>query len=78
MSREYEMTQADLDELLDASKPVLYIVVGGRELRSPQENANDAWERLGRRMGFDFMSVEPVLGKGRRFFTAEPIVTPVD
>ena len=29
MRKEYEMTQAQLDKILDACKPVPYIVVGG-------------------------------------------------
>jgi hypothetical protein len=69
--KEYEMTEADLAEILEACKPVPYMVFGGRPPRSPQENANDAWQELGRRMGFDYMTVEPT-GKGDRFFSAVP------
>ena len=70
MRKEYEMTQAQLDRILDACKPVPYMVFGGVEPRSPQENANDAWRALGEEIGFDHMSVRPN-GKGDRFFTAE-------
>lgn len=42
---------------------------------SPQENANQAWAELGRRMGFDPMTVQPVEGKNTRFFTAVPSET---
>lgn len=69
---EYEMTQAALDKILEACKPVPVILVGGYGPRSPQENANDAWAALGKRMGFDPMTVQPVHGKGMRFFTAVP------
>ena len=72
--KEYEMTQADLDKILDACKPVPYMVFGGRPPRSPQENANDAWAELGRRMGFNHMTVRGVDGKGNRFFSAVPNV----
>jgi hypothetical protein len=41
--------------------------------RSQQENANEAWRRLGEKLGFDYMTVRPN-GKGDRFFSAE--VTP--
>ncbi len=68
----YEMTQADLDKILDACKSVPYIVVGGSGPRSPQERANDAWAELGSRMGFDHMTVQPIPGKGNRFFSAVP------
>jgi len=70
MRREFEMTQEDLDALLEAMKPVPYIIVGGVAPRSQQENANDAWKKLGDRMGFDHMSVEPS-GRGDRFFMAD-------
>lgn len=68
----YEMTQADLDKILDACKSVPYIVVGGVGPRSPQERANDAWAELGGRMGFDHMTVQPIPGKGNLFFSAVP------
>lgn len=70
MRKEFEMTESQLQTLLEACKPVPYMVFGGREPASPQENANRAWEALGREMGFDHMSVKPT-GKGTRFFTAE-------
>ena len=70
MRKEFEMTEAQLEMLYDACKPVPYMIFGGREPSSPQENANTAWCRLGREMGFDGMSVKPST-KGERFFTAE-------
>ena len=69
---EYELTDAQLQRLLDASKPVPYLVFGGREPASPQEHANAAWSELGRELGFDYMTVQPVPGKDYRFFTATP------
>ena len=69
--RDFEMTEADLSELLSAMKPVPYIVVGGMVPTSRQENANAAWAKLGEKYGFDPMSVRPN-GKGDRFFSAEP------
>lgn len=71
----YEMSEADEKELLDACKPVICIMVGGYAPRSPQENANAAWRRLGEKMGFDFMTVRPIQGKGTRFFSAVPSET---
>ena len=69
--QEYEMTQKDLDEIMTACAPVVYMVFGGREPSSPQENSNRAWIRLGNKMGFDGMSVQPSM-KGNCFFTAIP------
>lgn len=71
MRKEYEMTQEQLDQIMEASKPVTYMVFGGREPASPQENANRAWRNLGDKLGFKHITVQPVAGKGNRFFTAE-------
>ncbi|MFA5377819.1 MAG: hypothetical protein WC455_18860 [Dehalococcoidia bacterium] len=60
MRKEYKMTQAQLDTLLDMCKPVPYMVFGGREPPSPQDNANAAWCALGMELGFDGMTVQPV------------------
>jgi glucuronate isomerase len=68
----YEMTQADLERILEACKPVPYMIVGGHAPSSPQENANRAWAELGARMGFDSTTVEPISGQGNRFFSAVP------
>ncbi len=73
MRREFEITQEQLEKLMEASKPVRYIVFGGMEPSSPQENANAAWDDLGTEMGFDYMTVLPVRGKCNRFFTAEAL-----
>lgn len=72
---EYEMTDEDCKALLDACKPVPYMVVGGFEPSSPQENANRAWKALGDKMGFDYATVKPVPGKPMKFFTAVPSET---
>lgn len=67
----YEMTEADLAELLRACQPVPYMVFGGIAPRSPQENANAAWCALGEKMGFDYLTVRPI-GRAARFFSAVP------
>lgn len=76
MRKEFMMTKEQLDKLLDACKPVPYMVVGGIAPRSSQENANAAWARLGEEMGFEPMSVRPVSGKGMEVFTAEAVEIP--
>jgi len=73
--RHYTMTWDDLKELYEACKPTPYMVVGGVPPTSPQENANRAWGALGRKMGFDPMTVKPA-GGGDRHFTAEPVPAP--
>ena len=72
---EYEMSEEEMKALLEACRPTTYIVVGGIAPRSPQENANAAWAELGRKMGFDHMTVRPQGSKGQRFFTAIPSET---
>ena len=72
VKKEYEMTQAQLDRLLDACKAVPYLVANGTEPASQQENANRAWQAIGEEMGFDYMTVRPS-GKGDRFFTADSL-----
>lgn len=69
---DYEMTEADMQEILDASKSTPVMLIGGLSGLSPQENANAAWASLGVKMGFDSMTVRPTSGKGQRFFTAVP------
>ena len=70
----YEMSQEDLDELLESCKPVPYMVIGGSTGPSQQERANLAWGKLGKKMGFDSETVEPS-PKSNRFFSAVPSET---
>lgn len=69
----YEMTEEALKTLMEACRPVPCMLIGGTSPRSPQENANAAWRSLGEQMGFDYMTVMPIAGKGSRFFSAVPL-----
>lgn len=71
MRKEFELTEKQYNRLLDACKPVPYMVFNGRTSASPQENANAMWRALGDELGFEYMSVRPVPGKNQHFFTAE-------
>jgi len=71
----YEMTEEDLKELLDACRATPVMKIGSYTGSSPQENANRAWRKLGEKYGFDFMTVRPIQGKGQRFFSAVPTET---
>jgi hypothetical protein len=68
--KDFEMTQAQLDTIMTACKPVPLIALQCGMPSSPQENANSAWKRLGEEMGFNHMTVTPN-GKGERFFSAQ-------
>lgn len=73
--QEFEMTADDLADLMNASKPTpaMYLPGGMSMVATPQENANRAWVRLGDKMGFDPMTVEPVKGKSQVFFMANAV-----
>ena len=80
MRKEFEMSGEQLDKILDAGKPTPVMAIGdpggGPPIPiggNPQENANRAWQALGREMGFAYMSVKPVEGKDEKFFTAEVV-----
>ena len=70
-TKEFEMTEEEYNELLEASKPTRCMMIGNYTPRSPQENANRAWQKLGKKRGFNYVTVRPIPGKGPRFFTAE-------
>ena len=73
--REFQMTDDDLKGLLEACKPVPYLCFGGFPPRSQQDNANVAWQILGKKLGFVSSTVMPhPSGDMKRFF-AEPIIT---
>ena len=61
-----------LVQVEDHGITVMFLSGGQPMGPSTQENANAAWGRLGAKMGFDAMTVQPVRGKGQRFFTAVP------
>ena len=74
MRMNYEMTPDDMQTLLAAMRAVPMIMLQCGTPRSVQENANAAWAELGKKMGFDPMTVRPT-GRGDRFFSAEAIST---
>lgn len=69
---DYVMSEEDLDQLLNAMKPVPMIMLQCGTPPSVQERANRAWAVLGEKMGFDPMTVRPN-GKGDRYFSAVPM-----
>ena len=65
---QYQMSEADVGELLKAS--VAWPGVPGG---STAESVKLAWKAIGSKMGFDPSTVLLTGGKGYRFFTAIPI-----
>jgi len=66
------MTEENLATIIDACKPTPVMKIGNYIPPSPQENANSAWEALGKEMGFDYTTVKPIAGKSQVFFSAIP------
>ena len=75
MRIEFELTDQELKNLLEASRPQRAMYLSGGQMMgsSQQERANAAWEKLGKKYGFVYMTVEPIPGKSDRFFTAEVV-----
>lgn len=73
MKKEFELSQEDLDKILDAGKPVPAMYLSGGQLMggTPQENANRDWKEIGKKYGFIWDTARPITGKGQRFITAE-------
>lgn len=71
MVKEFKLTDEELKNLKDACKPVPYMIIGGCPPPSAQENANDAWKRLGNKYGFIWDTVRPIAGKDVSYFNAE-------
>ena len=78
MRKEFELTEEQFNRILEASKPVPYIMAQCGEPSSPQENANRAWKTIAKELGFAWDSVEPLRSKGERFITAEVICLGID
>lgn len=70
MRKKFRLTDEQLKTLMEACKPVPYMVFNGASPSSQQENANRAWCALGKEMGFDGMTVE-AYGSDVHDFTAE-------
>lgn len=70
MRREYTLTRAQYDHLINqmTAEPLILLQCGMP--RSQQEKANDAWVALGKELGFDGMTVHPLFNNPLGF-TAE-------
>ena len=71
--QKFTMTSEQREKIMAASAPVPYMIIGGIAPKSPQERANAAWEALGRELGFEPYSVQPVQGEPDSF-TANKVV----
>lgn len=63
--REYRLLPEDIRRLSAAAIGLVF--------NESQEASNRIWEELGKRMGFQWMSVKRHSYKGSRFFLAKPL-----
>jgi hypothetical protein len=68
----YRMTDAERKALLDASKPVPYMVIGGVPPSSPYDNAMRVWREIANRVGCEVDSIEPASTGDDHDFKAVP------
>jgi hypothetical protein len=73
--KKFKMTNVQFDKLMDASKPqpVMFLSGGEPMFKSAQENANYAWELLGKELGFDPTTVAPDDSQNPKCFTAREV-----
>jgi len=69
----YELTDAQYERLMDASKPVAMIALQCGTPSSPRENANRVWQEVAREHGVRFDTIGPCYGLGPKFFDALPL-----
>jgi len=70
MRQQFRMSEEQYGRLVEASKPVPYMVFGGMEPISPREKAEAVWRELGDEMGFDWTTVEPPTNGDNHSFSA--------
>ena len=54
---EFVLTDEEYERVMEASRPVPYLVIGGVEPMSPQENANRVWRAIYQDRGLDWKTV---------------------
>jgi hypothetical protein len=74
MTREYTLTEAQLERLRHASRPRPLILIGGIEAPSAQDIVNDVWREIAGELGFVWHSVQPIPGGSESVFTATPTI----
>lgn len=69
--RDYRLTHADHTRLIEASKPVMYLVANGSEPTSPRDAAMRIWREIADREGVDVDSIRQG-SDGNGHYTAIP------
>jgi len=73
----YRLPDDDYQRLLNAGKPVPYLIINGMGPTPPQERANAVWKDVGEKMGFVWDTVSPSAEhpSDPQWFTATPAPT---
>lgn len=63
-TKKFTLSDAQFEKIVRINKeggdPVMYLSGGQRIGRSLQEKINDYWKIIGKEMGFDYTTVEPI------------------
>jgi hypothetical protein len=70
--KKYRLSEEQYDKLMEACKPVPYLVVGGYAPVSLQERANTAWQQVAADFKVKWDTIKPAGSDDHDFF-AEPI-----
>ena len=75
----YVMTEKELDTLYKAARTPGVFLGGVLAGYNPARSASEkVWKRLGKKYGFEWTSVRPIVGESDRVFQATPKETPTD
>lgn len=63
-TKKFTLSDAQFEKIVkinkEGSDPVMYLSGGNTFGRSLQEKINDYWKIIGKEMGFDYTTVEPI------------------
>lgn len=71
MKELYTLQEDEFVELVEASKPVPYLIAGGMSPPSQYDNAMRVWGKVAARVGCKLQTIAP--GTSDRTFYAEPL-----
>lgn len=57
--KRFRLTQDEWDEIMEAGRPIAFLIAGGTEPASPQERMRPIWQRIADREGVVMQSIAP-------------------
>lgn len=70
---QYRLTDEELNELIAATQPVPYLVIGGFAPESPTEKSMRIWTRVAKRVGCQVETIDAADTGDQHDFIAEPL-----